>query len=97
MLVEFRVSPGSDPYSVQVIGNSGFSTDSAKTRSFKISALVLALDASGVSYWSAGELVEAVTRAQTAGETVTRTLEMSDSEFEKFIDYRETLPAARRA
>ena len=97
MLVEFTVSPLSDPFSVVVCGNTSVVSEGARSRSFKISALVVALEGAGVSHWSAGELVEIITRAQTEGKTVTRTLEMSESEFLRFIEYSEDSPAPRRS
>ena len=96
MLVSFTVSPVSDPFSVRVSGNMGYSEESAWSRSFKISDLIVALETAGVSHWSAGELVETITRAQTEGKTLARTLEMSESEFARFMEYREDPPAPRR-
>ena len=92
MLVEFTVSPVADPFSVRVSGNTGVSPASARSRALKISSLVLALEAAGVPHWSAGELLEAITRADMTREAVTRTLEMSQSEFGRLMDWSESSP-----
>ena len=92
MLVEFIVSPVADPFSVRVSGNTGVLPASARSRTLKISSLVLALESAGVPQWTAGELLEAITRADMNREAVTRTLEMSQSEFGKLMDYSESSP-----
>ena len=93
MLVEFTVSPVTDPFSVRVSGNTGVNPADARIRTLKISSLVLALESAGVPHWSAGELLEAITRADLARQAVTRTLEMSQTEFSRLMDYYESSPA----
>lgn len=97
MLVEFTVSPVADPFSVRVSGNTGLSPETARSRTLKISSLVLVLEAAGIPHWSAGELLEAITRADMAREAVTRTLEMSPSEFGRLMDYSEDSPPLARS
>jgi hypothetical protein len=61
VLIQVTITPASDRFAVTVTADSGVEDGKLHVRLFKISTLVLAVDAAGVPYWSAGELLEVAT------------------------------------
>jgi hypothetical protein len=85
MLVQVTVSSCSDPFSVNIEGNLGMPPCPSQSRQLKISTLVLAFVDSGLSLQSAGEIVEALTKADISDRPKTILVEMSEFQFNRFF------------